>query len=52
MKKMQLLLPVMALSVLGLTLGGCTTSSSPPPQSLESVISSPLEGFLEKAEEK
>jgi len=42
----------MALSVLGLTLGGCTTSSSPVPQSPESVISNQLDGFLEKVKTK
>jgi len=42
----------MALSVLGLTLNGCTTSSSPVPPSPELEISSPLEGFLGKEEAK
>jgi len=41
------LLP-MALLVLGSTLSGCTTSSSPVPPSLESVPSSPSVEFLEK----
>jgi len=45
-------LPVMVLSVLGLTLGGCTTSSSPVPPSPESVISNQLEGFLGKEKTK
>jgi hypothetical protein len=52
MKLMQLLLPVMALSVLGLTLSGCTTSSSPVPPSPELEISNPLEGFSEKVKIK
>jgi len=51
MKTMQLLLPVMALSALGLTLNACTTSSSPVPPSPESVISNQLEGFSGKVTE-
>jgi len=47
---MRLLLPLMALSVLGLTLGGCTTSSSPVPPSPELEISNPLVESSEKDE--
>jgi len=49
---MQLSSLATVLLVLGLTLSGCTTSSSPVPQSPESAISSQLEGFLEKVKEK
>jgi len=52
MKTMQLLLPVMALSVLALTSSGCTMSSSQVPPSPELEISNPLEGFSEKVKIK
>ena len=45
-------LRVMVLLVLGLTLSGCTTSSSPVPPSPELEISNPLEGFLRKGTNK
>ena len=52
MKTMRLLLPVMALSVLGLTLNGCTTSSSQAPVNPALETFNQLEGFLGKEKTK
>jgi len=49
---MQLSSLATVLLVLGLTLSGCTTSSSPPPQSPELEISNPLGEYLGKEVEK